>query len=116
QSGVVFVNGERAAAAVVVRGAASRARRLPAGATARVVGIAGARGPGLRHVEASPKVRSVVELPAVADGAVVFVRQHDDGQQRVGSQELGTLGQHRLIGAVQNRRAVLDRDGLVGVR
>src|SRR6185369_15110941 len=71
---------------------------------ARVVRVVGALRSGAVH-----RVLAARDQPAVTfvlNRAVVLVREHDDGDQRVGTQERGTLSEHGGVDVLH--------DGLVG--
>ena len=108
---VVLAGGAHGVAAGAVR-VAARALRGRGARSARARALEG-RGALLVHVVAGHA--GAVEGPHV-DRGVVLVGEVDDGQQRVGPEEVGALLEHLGVDARERRVAPGDGDALVRVR
>lgn len=85
---------------------------------ARIVGILGAflTSSGQTHGRRTvAQLTDVIELAVLFDRAVVFVRQHDDREERIGTHELGALLQEHHVGTRGNGLEVVDDDCLVRI-
>jgi hypothetical protein len=91
---------------------------LTARLAARIVGILGAFLTSSRQTHrrrAVAQLTDVIELAKLFDRAVVFVRQHDDREQRIGTHELSALLQEHHVGARRNGLEVVDDDRVVRI-
>src|SRR5207237_955867 len=80
------------------------------GGAALTTRVVGALGASRRAAKQRRRARGQPTWPVVAQRAVVLVRQHDDRDQRVGTQKRGALLQYVLIDALGTGVGARDHD------